>query len=245
MNQTIETYLNHRSIRNYLDKEIPNDILDAIIASAQAAPTSINGQQLSVIVVKNPETKKALSVASGDQAWIDQAPVFLVFVADYHKAKLAAEKNGLPLVITQDIESLMVASVDVGIAMGNAIGAAESLDLGIVPIGGVRRNPQAVIDILGLPEFVFPVAGLVVGYPAETSEKKPRLPLDTFAHQEKYNPELSTHIDAYDDIVSKYMLERTNGQSDRNWSSSVSGLYQSVYYPKVSPVSKSQGFEGK
>lgn len=245
MNQTIQTYLNHRSIRSYLDQDVPDDLLNAIVSSAQAAPTSINGQQLSVIAVKNTATKKELAKACGDQAWIDQAPVFLVFVADYYKAKLAADKNDVPLTITQDIESLMVAGVDVGIALGNAIGAAESLGLGIVPIGGVRRNPQAFIELLNLPKYVFPVAGLVIGYPKDESVKKPRMPINAFLHQETYNTELTPFIDAYDETISSYMAQRTNGESDRNWSSQVSSIYKTVYFPLVSPVSKKQGFEGK
>lgn len=47
------------------------------------------------------------------------------------------------------------------------------------------------------------------------------------------------------DTVSKYMLERTNGESDRNWSQTVSGIYNSVYFPKVSPSIKDQGFKIK
>ena len=45
MNNTIEIIKNHRSIRQYLDKDIPDEIIDEIIMSAQAMPNSINGQQ--------------------------------------------------------------------------------------------------------------------------------------------------------------------------------------------------------
>lgn len=242
MNTTIQTLLNHRSIRSYSKTPVSDQDLMTIIKCAQAGPNSINGQQFSVIVIKSDETKEKLAGLCGDQDYIASAPVFLIFVADYYKAKLAAEKNEKPLVITQDVESLLVASVDIGIALGNAIAAAESLGLGIVPIGGVRKNPDDLIKLLNLPEFVFPMAGLCIGYADSPSTQKPRMPMETFMHLETYNTNLENLIEEYDEAMSDYMFKRTQGKSKRNWSSSVSGLYKSVYYPKVTPTLIQQGF---
>ena len=243
MNQTIETIMQHRSIRSYKDTEVSEEILDYIYKGIQWAPTSINGQQLSVVVVKDQDKKEEIADLCGGQPWIAQAPVFLLFVADYHRAKLAAEINNEVLAITDSLESIMVSSVDIGLAMGNAIAIAESLGLGIVPIGAVRRDPQRLIDLLDLPELVFPVAGLVVGYPEETSSQKPRLPQEAVIHQGSYNKNQMAHITSYDAVISKYMLERTDGESDRNWSQTTSSIYNSVYFPHVYPVMKSQGFK--
>lgn len=245
MNQVIETLLEHRSIRSYKNDPIPDSYLDAIYDGIQAAPTSINGQQLSVIVVKDQEKKEKIAELAGGQAWIAQAPVFLLFAADYHRAKLAADKYGQPLVITDSVESIMVSSVDVGLAMGNAIGIAESLGLGIVPIGAVRRDPEAMIELLKLPEYVFPVAGLVVGYPEDRSAKKPRFPREALVHEETYNTNQLHVIDAYDSIMSDYMKERTGGKETRDWSQTTSGIYKSVYYPKVYPTIRKQGFKNE
>lgn len=243
MNQVIEVMTNHRSIRSYKDKPVSDELMESIYQGIQAAPTSINGQQLSVIVVKDQEKKDQIAELCGGQPWIAQAPVFLLFAADYHHAKLAAQKNNEPLAITDSLEAIMVSSVDVGLAMGNAIGIAESLGLGIVPIGAVRREPETIINILELPELVFPVAGLVVGYPEDSSAKKPRMPQEVIIHKEVYNKDQLHHIEEYDKTISAYMLERTNGDSDRNWSQTTSGVYKTVYFPKVYPVIKDQGFK--
>lgn len=245
MNLVIDTMMQHRSIRTYNNKKIPEDYLEAILKGIQAAPSSINGQQVSVIVVEAQEVKDRIAELCGGQPWIAQAPVFLLFVADYHRAKLAAAKNGEVLAITDSLEAIMVSSVDVGLSMGNAIGIAESLGLGIVPIGAVRREPQAIIDLLALPELVFPIAGLVLGYPEETTALKPRLPQEAVIHRGLYNQDQSALIDSYDETISSYMKKRSKGESDRSWSQTTSSIYNSVYFPKVNPVIQSQGFKNQ
>ncbi|WP_425449285.1 NADPH-dependent oxidoreductase [Dethiothermospora halolimnae] len=245
MNETINTFLNHRSIRSYKGDDIEEKDLDMIIKSAQRAPSSINGQQVSIIAIKDKERKSKIANLCGDQSWIDEAPVFLLFAMDFYRAKIAAEKNGVDLVITENAESVMVGSVDVGIALGNAIGAAESLGLGVVPIGGVRNNPDEIIKLLELPEYVYPVVGLCVGDPKDNSDIKPRFPKEAIYHKEKYNKDLKDIVDKYDNTMAKYMVERTNGESDRNWSQTVSHVYKTVYFPKVSPILKEQGFQNK
>lgn len=242
MNSTIETFLNHRSIRDYEERMIEPEKLDLILSAAHASPTSINGQQLSIIVVTDKEKKAKVAEYAGNQAWIDKAPVFLLFVMDYHRAAIAAKKNNEELVVTQSIESIMVGSVDVGIAMGTAIGAAESMGLGTVPIGGIRKSPDEMIELFNLPEYVYPVAGLVVGYPADHSAKKPRIPMSIYRHENSYNKDQEAALEAYDQEMSAYMKERTGGESDRNWSKGVAGTYKYVYFPKVYPSLKKQGF---
>ena len=243
MNEVVKTLMDHRSIRQYTREPVDENQLLQILQAAQAAPSSINGQQISLIVIKDQQKKEKIAELSGGQPWIAQAPVFLLFVADYYRAKLAAEKNHEALVITDSLESIMVSSVDVGLAMGNAIAAAESMGLGIVPIGAVRRNPDEIVKMLQLPEFVFPIAGLVIGHPDGHSEKKPRLPMKAVVHDEVYNTETSRLIDEYDDTISAYLLKRSDGTDHRKWSEIVSGLYNKVYFPKVSPVIKEQGFK--
>lgn len=245
MNEVIKTFLDHRSIRSYKDEMIRDEDLDLIIRAAQAAPSSINGQQVSIIAVKDKAKKAKIAELAGGQKWIDEAPVFLLFASDFYRAKLAAEKNGVDLVITEDLEAIMVGCVDVGLAMGNAIGAAESLGLGIVPIGGIRNKPREIIELLDLPKYVFPVCGLCVGYPKDRSALKPRLPKEAVYFEEKYNSDLREIIDRYDEEMSKYMMERTNGKSDRNWSQGIAQTYKTVYFPEVSPAIREQGYENK
>ena len=53
MNETISKIKDHRSIRNFLDKDVSEEFIDEIIKSSQSMPNSINGQQSSVIVIRD------------------------------------------------------------------------------------------------------------------------------------------------------------------------------------------------
>jgi len=242
MNKTIEIIKNHRSIRNYLDKDVSDVMLQEILQAAISMPTSINGQQISIIVIKDKDKKATIAKLAGDQPWISQAPVFLVFVADFYKAYLAGEKNGEKEILHESIEGTMVGTFDAGLAMGAAIIAAESLGLGIVPIGAVRKNPDEMIKLLELPRYTYPLVGLVVGYPADASAQKPRLPHEAIVHIETYQKEgLIAAIDQYDDVMAKYYSER--GDKNSNWSKQVANAYKQVYFPEVYPTTKRQGFK--
>ncbi|WP_102349505.1 NADPH-dependent oxidoreductase [Bacillus sp. Marseille-P3661] len=247
MNETIKLMRNHRSVRQFdPEKDVNDTQVETIIKASMAAPNWINGQQVSVIEVREPERKSALAKAAGNQKWIEEAPVFLVFCMDFYRAKLAAERNGNRFRIVENIESIIVGSTDVGIALGSAVIAAESMELGIVPIGGIRRNPQAFVEILNLPEYVYPISGLVIGYPKTIPDQKPRLPLKATHHKEQYDAKVQVEIiHQYDDIISSYMTERTGGQDSSNWSSKVAHFYDSgfeQYEKNASPTIKNQGF---
>jgi len=243
MNEVIKLLNNHRSIRNYTAESISEEDLDLIIRASQSAPSSINGQQVTIIGVRDKEKKKKLSELVGDQVYVDTAPLFLVFCADFYRAKLAAEITGEKLVITDSEEAKLVGAVDVGLALSNAIAAAESLGLGIVPIGGIRKEPEAVVELLGLPEFVFPMVGLAIGHPTGESEVKPRFPKEVVYHSEEYNKNLLGKIKEYDEVIKQHMIKATEGKLDKNWSETVSSVYKYVYYPKVKAAIEKQGFK--
>lgn len=245
MNETIKIMKDHRSIRKYKNQMISDEVLENLIDVAQHAPNSINGQQSTVIVIKDKDTKKKIAEYAGGQPWIEECPVFLVFIMDFYKTKLAAEKNKRTQTITDSVESIMVGSVDVGLSMQNVITAAESLGLGTVCIGGIRNNPSEMIKILELPEYTYPVVGLCLGYPEDNSAPKPRMAKEAYSHMEKYNKEiLPSTIDDYDEIMSKY-LEEGGREEKINWSNNTSNIYQHVYFPKVYPTLKDQGFKNE
>lgn len=242
MNNIINTLLDHRSIRKYSSKKIDNKELEYILKSAQASANSINGQSVSIIVVKDTDRKNKLAELAGNQIYISEAPVFLVFCMDFNRTNKACEKTGVTQAIVDSQEASLVGGIDTGLAMGNAIAAAESLGLGTVCIGGVRRNPEEVIELLELPKYVFPLVGLVIGHPEEKPEQKERFPMDVVVSEETYKEISDEKLEEYDKSISKYLYERTGGKDKSTWSERVSAIYQYVYFPKVKGALEKQGF---
>lgn len=241
MHPAIETITRHRSVRQYKDTDVSAEDLDQIIRSAHAMPSSVNGQQVSVIVVRQAETRARIAGLAGGQPWIARAPVFLVFVMDFHKTGLAGEKSAQPQVIHQSMEGTLVGIFDAGLALAGAMVAAEALGLGVVPIGAIRKNPAAMVELLGLPEHTFPVAGLVVGHPEALPAQKPRMPLKAYAHRERYDTAaVQEGVKEYDGVMAEYY--RARGEGDTDWSAMTGRRYREVYFPEVLPVLRSQGF---
>jgi FMN reductase [NAD(P)H] len=242
MNDTVRLLQAHRSERSYKSDSIPCEILDDIIESAHRAPTSTNSQQVSIVVVKDAARRQRISEIAGGQTWIADAPVFLAFIADLYKTRVAVEKTGESQLIQHSVESIYSSVTDVGIALATVMVAARSYGLGIVPIGGIRRNPDAMIELLGLPAYTFPVVGVTMGYVEKPATQKPRLPIASFRHDEHYHAEsLRLAIDAYDVTLEDYwkQIGRTNGLT---WSQNTAKAFSKACYTQVKLVAAAQGF---
>ena len=92
------------------------------------------------------------------------------------KSRSLPEKTGITQEIQHSLEGVIASVTDVGIALGTLMVAARSYGLGIVPIGAVRREPQAIIDLFGLPEDTLPIAGVCIGYVDRPTARNPDYP---------------------------------------------------------------------
>jgi FMN reductase [NAD(P)H] len=202
-NETIEILTAHESVRAFQSKDLPANMLQAITVAARSAPTSSNLQAYSMIVVEDEQRKARLASLSGNQAFIKEAPVFLVFCADIYRLKYVTEAQGYTF-LSNTLEMFLLSSMDATLALQNALVAAESLGLGCVPVGSIRNNPDAVAEELGLPEGVFAVSGLSIGYEKASVRRgiKPRLPEQVTVHKEKYTTEnLDELLEQYDETM--------------------------------------------
>lgn len=242
MNETLKLLHTHRSERAYSDAPVSDADLDAIVEAAYRAPTSINSQQISLVVVRDAARRAEIARIAGGQPWIAKAPVFIVVIIDFNKTALAAQLAGQTQVIHESVEGFASSAVDAGIALGNLIVAARSLGLGIVPIGGIRRDPQALIDLLNLPPLTYPIVGVSIGHVETPAHQKPRLPITSFRHTEQYDATaLEPAIVEYDRTLTEYW--QSIGRSDGlPWSVNTAGAYSKVYFPETRPVTVRQGF---
>lgn len=245
MNETIHVLNNHQSIRKYSSEPVSTEQLQAVIKAAQSAPTWGNGQQLSVVGVTDEAKKATISETIG-QPWIKEAPVFLAFTLDFYRAKQLLEAQGQSFVAGDNVDTLLIGSTDVGIALGFATAAAESMGLGIVPIGAIRSHSEKMIELLELPEYVFPLAGLVLGHPADKPGLKPRLPVEAFYHQDRYNKDQASTIKAYEQTFADYMQQRSNEIPVKTWTDTVARYYSRPNgIPQTAEALKKQGFTYK
>lgn len=243
-NKVIDSMMSHRSIRSYTDEPVDEKELDCIIRSVQAAPNWVNLQLVSVIAIKDARRRKLFSYLCGDQPHIAEAPVFLIFCADYNRVNIACKEKGQTLdEVMQDIDTVIVGAHETGIALEAATVAAESLGLGTVPIGDVRKNAREVIRELQLPEYVFPMLGLCIGHPANDPGLKPRLPKEAVYFEEKYNPDLKDKLNAYDKTYAEYLLKRPWNNRVGNWSDLAADFYlHPFHYRGVAEALEQQGF---
>lgn len=190
LNPVLETLFAHRSVRAFRPDPLPDGTLETLIAAAQSAPSSSNLQTWSVIAVQSPAGRARLAELTGPQPHVAEAPLVLAWLADLSRISRIAERRGETAAGLDYLDTFLMAVIDAALAAQNAVVAAESLGLGTVYLGALRNQPEAVADLLGVPDGVFPVFGLVVGHPdpARLAQIKPRLPLRTVLHAERYRP---------------------------------------------------------
>jgi nitroreductase len=185
----LATLLQHRSVRRYTDQPLPAQVLPQMVAAAQSASTSSNLQTWSVVAVEDAGRKDRLSLLAGNQQHIRDCPLFLVWLADLARLDAVGERRALARGGLDTLELLLVGVIDAALAAQNAAVAAEAMGLGVVYIGGMRNQPEAVAEELGLPPRTFAVFGMCVGHPDthKPSDIKPRLPQGAVLHRERYD----------------------------------------------------------
>ncbi len=248
MNETIELLLNHRSIRKFKDEPLNDEQINQLVEAAQMASTSSFVQAYTIIGVKDPDKKKKLAEIAGNQQYVAENGHFFVFCADFHRHQAAGELEGID--VSEAIEStekLVVGITDASLAAQNCAVAAESMGLGICYIGGLRNDIQATADLLNLPQHVFPVFGMCVGYPDAEPSIKPRLPKagvyfeDSYPSEEKHFEELEN----YNDTTAAYYKSRTEGKRKDRWTAQVSGMLSSIKRAHMKDFLYSKGFGRK
>jgi FMN reductase [NAD(P)H] len=196
--ETVARMAEHRSHRRFLPQPVAPELLHVLLGCALSAPSKSDLQQADVIHVADRAKVEAITALIPDMPWIAKAPVFLVFCGNNRRLRQIGALRGKPFA-NDHLDHFMNAAVDAGIVMASFICAAEAVGLGTCPISAIRNHPHEVSSMLALPEWVFPVAGLCVGYPQEAGRISARLPLEITVHVDRYDENaIAEKIDAYD-----------------------------------------------
>ncbi|MBE5782658.1 MAG: nitroreductase [Clostridiales bacterium] len=189
MNEVIRQLYTRKSVRVFEDREIDESIVQEILTAAAMAPTAGNQQLYTILRITDPKIKEALSESCDHQPFIAKAKLVLVFCADclkWYDAFLTAgcepRKPGEG--------DLLLAMSDTLIAAQNAVTAAESYGIGSCYIGDIMENAEMQRKILHLPQYVFPAAMVVFGYPTKQQQerqKPPRAAMEYIVHENGYH----------------------------------------------------------
>jgi len=199
MNETLRTILSHRTCRRYSDQPVTDETLNLLLACAQSAPTKSNLQQYSIVVVRDLDLRQSLGDLVPSMTWLATAPVALVFLGDVRRIRQLAEMRGHDYK-NNNADTFMNAAVDAALAMQNLITAAESIGLGTCPVSYVRNRIDELAGLLDLPDGVFPISGLTLGFRADAGYTAMRLPQNIVVHHDRYDDTgLAEDIADFDD----------------------------------------------
>lgn len=216
MNETIKLLLSHSSCRSFLDKPVPEEVAEAIIKCAQRAPTSSYLQAYTIIRVEDKEKRKLLAEYAGGQEWVEKAGLVLLFCADLHRLEVmldVKDKN-----VLHNTELYTVAVTDAALASSRALVTAQAMGLGGVFVGGVRNETEKMAELFELPQMVFPMYAVCMGYPDKIPPQRPRMAAKMISAVDGY-PDITgpEQLTDYEKEVSEYFLDITNGRSGRGW----------------------------
>ena len=194
-NPTVKILLNRKSIRKYTEQEPSDETVEIIVKAGQQAPFAY--QLGSVLLSRNREENPL------------KAPLFFIMCIDSHRHEEVMARRGWKLV-QNDLSLLLFGIQDASYMAENMVIAGESLGLGSCFLGGIPYQAEKIIEKYNLPSRVFPLVGLVMGYPAENPPVRPRYPLDISLMEDQYNI-------ADDEMMKNAMEVMDQGYLDQNY----------------------------
>lgn len=203
------------SCRSFLAKDVSDELIRMLCAVALSSPSKSDLQQRDIIVITDPGIKTKLVQMLAGQPWIQSAPHLLVFCGNNRRQRQLHQWRNLPFV-NDHLDAFFNAAVDSGIALSAFVTAAEAVGLGCCPISAIRNEAAKVSELLDLPDYVFPTAGLALGYPAAAQPTvSPRLPLSATVHKNRFDEtNIEQTVASYD--LSRHMVQPYKSQRRAN-----------------------------
>jgi nitroreductase/FMN reductase [NAD(P)H] len=197
--------------RRFEPRPVPAHIIETLCALALCSPSKSDLQQRDILIVEDARIRGRINALLADQDWIAAAPHFLIFLGNNRRQRQIHAARGHAFV-NDHLDAFFNAAVDAGIALSAFVLAAEAAGIGCCPVSVIRNHAEEVSGLLGLPEHVFPVSGLGLGWPARDSFVSLRLPLSATVHRDRFNEDdILGAIAAYDrrrTAVAPYRAQR-------------------------------------
>ncbi len=228
-----------RTIRRYADRPVSDDLLNRLLADAERTQTMGNLQLYSVVVTRSAEMKARLAPAHFNQPMVTQAPVVLTICADFNRTSVWC-RNRKAEPGYDNFLSFINAASDALLFTQALSTLVEEAGLGICYLGTTVYQPEVIIDTLGLPQLVMPIATLTLGYPDEEPASTDRLPLTAIVHQETYTDYTPAAIDAY--YTPKEELPENRHFVEINGTETLAQIFAHLRYTRKDNEVMSAGF---
>lgn len=197
-NDMIKIQLEHRTIREFKEDIVPEDIIKQLIQVAGRTATSNGLQACSIIRVTDSAIKKELADIC-KQEYVARMPELWIFVVDQYRNGQIAQEMGCHEDSINDMDRFFQGFTDACLMAQNVVNAAESIGLGTVYYGSILNDPSGTSKLLKLPKLTYPVLGLGFGYPNQNPQLKPRMDMELRMYENSYK-----YFDNYSDIIKEY-----------------------------------------
>lgn len=232
---TIDLLNNHRSVRRYQSRPVPQDVLNRILECGSRASNTGNMQIYSIIVTDQPDDIAALSKLHYGQG--TTAPLFLTVCVDVNRYHHWCHLRGCDEPYDNFLW-LMSGTVDASLVAQNICVAAEAEGLGFCYLGTVMYNTRAIAELLDLPKGVVPVVTLSMGYPDEQPAQSERLPLEGIVHHGRYHHYTDDDINEIHRVREEFPFNQEMVRVNKT--ENLAQLFTQIRYPKKDNVAISQ-----
>ena len=155
MQDTLAAIKNRKSIRSYIDKKVPQEILEDLIDCARLAPTGYNKQAWKFAVITDKEIKKEIAGEAKYGRFIKEAGACVAVFCDENEALTSLE--------------------DASAATENILIAAAAYGLGTCWVNSYKKeHSNEVENILNTPDNYTLMTLIAVGYYESEKENKER-----------------------------------------------------------------------
>lgn len=175
-----EAIESRRSIRKYLPAPVETEKIRLVLDSGRLAPSGHNTQPSRFLVLRDPEIIAKVGAACNHQPFVMKAPLLIVVLGDL---KCRYQGAGDPVDILDDrfTDERQRIIRDCTIAGQTMILQAWDLGLGTCWVGDFEQLPMRLV--LGVPADHFILSILVMGYPAESPNPRPRRALAEIVYE--------------------------------------------------------------
>ena len=162
MNETIKTLKTRISVKSYNDRQVSDELLDAVLEAGLYAPSGMNNQKVICVAVRDKETRDLLAKLNAGVMGATNDPFY-----------------GAPCVVVVLAAPDMTYLEDGSLVIGNLMNAAHALGLGSCWIHRAKQTfelPEGkeLLKKWGLPEDLIGIGNCILGFEAETPAEKPR-----------------------------------------------------------------------